>query len=64
MKVLGNIVALIGILIGIYAVVAKVLNPATEKAMSLGFMDVTALSGLVAAIAVMLVGLIIKSWHE
>jgi hypothetical protein len=64
MKILGNFVSGIGILFAIYAVVGKILNPAVEKALSLGFIQVTAISGMVLATAIMVAGLVIRSWQE
>lgn len=64
MRLIGNIVSGVGLLFAIYAGVAKILYPAVEKALNLGFIQVTAISGMVLATAVMVAGMVIRSWHE
>ena len=64
MRLIGNIVSGIGILVAIYAGVAKILYPAAEKALDLGFIQVTAISGMVLATAIMVAGMVIRTWHE
>jgi len=64
MKFLGNIVSGVGVLLALYAGVAKIMNPALEEALNLGFIQISAVGGMLLAVALMVTGLVIRSWHD
>lgn len=61
MKKLGNVLAVIGILLVVYSIIEKYVGAPT---INLGAVEIDAISGVTLANALMLIGLSLKLWDK
>lgn len=61
MKRLGNTLTVVGILLIVYSIIGKFVGKPT---IGMGFIELHAISGVIMAIAIMVIGISVKLWDK